>query len=90
MVVAVVNMTPVERQYRLGLPAAGQWDEVLNTDAAQYGGGNRGNMGSITAEEVPWHGQAHSAMVTLPPLSGLWFKQGTQITGAKPKGRGKK
>ena len=75
MVVAVVNMTPVERSYRLGLPAAGHWDEVLNTDAALYGGGNRGNMGGVTTEAVAWHGQAQSALVTLPPLSAVWFRQ---------------
>lgn len=77
MVVAVVNMTPVERSYRLGLPAAGHWDEVLNTDAAPYGGGNRGNLGGVTTEAVAWHGQAQSALVTLPPLSAVWFRQAT-------------
>ena len=75
MVVCVVNMTPVERSYRLGLPAAGHWDEILNTDATHYGGGNRGNMGGVTTEAVAWHGQAQSALVTLPPLSALWFRQ---------------
>ncbi len=76
MVVAVVNMTPVERRYRLGLPAAGQWDEVLNSDATVYGGGNRGNLGGVRAEAVAHQGQAQSAMVTLPPLSAVWFRQG--------------
>jgi len=76
MMVVAVNMTPVERSYRLGLPAAGKWAEVLNTDAATYGGGNRGNMGGITAEAKTWHGRAQSALVTLPPLSAVYFKQG--------------
>ena len=76
MVAVAVNMTPVERSYRLGLPAGGHWAEVLNTDAAGYGGGNRGNMGGVTAEATPWHGQAQSALVTLPPLSAVYFKQG--------------
>jgi 1,4-alpha-glucan branching enzyme len=75
MVVAVVNMTPVERQYRIGLPAAGRWSELLNTDAAVYGGGNRGNEGGVTAEGTPWHGQAQSALVTLAPLSAVYLKQ---------------
>jgi 1,4-alpha-glucan branching enzyme len=75
MVVAVMNMTPVERRYRLGFPAAGRWEEMLNTDAAPYGGRNRGNMGGVATEAEPWHGQAQSALVTLPPLSALWFKQ---------------
>ena len=75
MVVAVVNMTPVERKYRLGLPAKGKWSELLNTDSAVYGGGNRGNLGGVTTEDVPWHGQTQSALVTVPPLSAVYFKQ---------------
>jgi 1,4-alpha-glucan branching enzyme len=76
MVVAVANFTPVERlAYRLGLPAGGHWDEALNTDAAAYGGGNRGNMGGVTAEATGWHNQAQSAMVVLPPLSVVVFRQ---------------
>jgi 1,4-alpha-glucan branching enzyme len=71
----VVNLTPVERSYRLGLPEAGHWDEILNSDAALYGGGNRGNLGGVTAEAVAWHGRAQSALVTLPPLSAVWFRQ---------------
>ncbi|WP_435259101.1 1,4-alpha-glucan branching protein GlgB [Thioclava sp. FR2] len=73
-IVAVVNMTPVERRYRLGLPEAGRWEEILNTDAAHYGGGDRGNMGAIKSEKTPWHGRAQSALVTLPPLSALYFR----------------
>ncbi|MBL4928061.1 1,4-alpha-glucan branching protein GlgB [Fuscibacter oryzae] len=75
-VAVVVNMTPVERRMRLGLPVAGQWDEALNTDAEIYGGANRGNLGGVTTEDTPWHGQAQSAMVTLPPLSAVYFIQG--------------
>jgi 1,4-alpha-glucan branching enzyme len=76
IVTVAVNMTPVERTYRLGFPAPGAWDEVLNTDAAPYGGGNRGNMGGIRTEPTPWHGQRQSAIVTLPPLSTVIFRQG--------------
>jgi 1,4-alpha-glucan branching enzyme len=76
MVVVAVNMTPVERSYRLGLPAGGKWVEVLNTDAGIYGGGNRGNLGGVKAESKTWHGRAQSALVTLPPLSAVYFKQG--------------
>ncbi|MBD3624279.1 MAG: 1,4-alpha-glucan branching protein GlgB [Rhodobacteraceae bacterium] len=68
--VVICNFTPVERRDRLcGLPRPGQWDEVLNTDAGLYGGGNRGNMGGVVAEAKPAHGQPASATVTLPPLS---------------------
>ncbi len=75
MVVIAVNMTPVERQLRIGLPSSGHWTEALNTDAAIYGGGNRGNMGGVTPEATPWQGQRHSALVTLPPLSAIFLKQ---------------
>ena len=74
-VVVALNMTPVERRMRLGFPAAGQWDEALNTDAEIYGGSNRGNLGGVTTEDTAWHGQAQSAMVTLPPLSAVYFIQ---------------
>jgi 1,4-alpha-glucan branching enzyme len=75
MVVCVVNMTPVDRSYRLGFPEPGHWDEILNTDSAVYGGGNRGNLGGVSTEATPWHGQAQSALVTLPPLSAVWFRR---------------
>jgi len=60
--------------YRTGLPFAGVWEELLNTDAAEYGGSGVGNYGSITAHEEPWAGRPASADVTLPPLAGLWLK----------------
>ena len=76
MIAIVCNMTPIERRMRLGLPAKGKWVEVLNTDAAVYGGGNRGNLGGLKAEPEVWNGMAHSAMVTVPPLATLYFRQG--------------
>jgi 1,4-alpha-glucan branching enzyme len=70
--VVVLNMTPVPRQgYRLGLPAAGRWEEALNTDSEHYGGSNLGNYGGVTAGEPGWHGQPASAELSLPPLSAL-------------------
>ena len=74
-VVAVVNMTPVLRRYRLGLPQAGLWREVLNTDAEAYCGGNRGNLGGVTTDKTPWHGQIQSADLTLPPLTAIYLQQ---------------
>ena len=76
--VAVINMTPLERTYRLGLPGAGKWQEILNTDAEAYGGGNRGNLGGVTTEKTPWHGQTQSALVTVPPLAALYLQQTTK------------
>ena len=71
--VVICNLTPVERRWRCGFPLAGRWREAINTDAEIYGGGGRGNMGGVTAEETASHGQAASAEVTLPPLATLIF-----------------
>jgi 1,4-alpha-glucan branching enzyme len=59
--------------YRVGLPRAGQWREVVNTDAHEYGGSGVGNRGMVEAEEEPWHGQPASAVLSLPPLGVLWL-----------------
>ena len=61
-------------KYRVGLPAAGCWREVLNTDAGLYGGSGVGNLGGVEAVEKPWHGQPASATITVPPLGVVWFK----------------
>ena len=74
-VVVAVNMTPVERgDFRIGVPEAGHWREILNTDASIYGGENRGNLGGVTSEEMAWNGRDHSIRVTLPPLSAVVFQ----------------
>ncbi|MBV9957666.1 MAG: 1,4-alpha-glucan branching protein GlgB [Acidobacteria bacterium] len=73
--VCVCNFSPVTRySYRLGLPAAGEYREVLNTDAKIYGGTNVRNDNGLRAEPVPSHGQEYSALVILPPLAVLWFR----------------
>jgi 1,4-alpha-glucan branching enzyme len=71
--VSAGNFSPVPRTgYRVGLPCGGRWIEVLNTDAAGYGGSNVVN-GSFEAEQVPWHDQPYSAELTLPPLGVVWL-----------------
>jgi 1,4-alpha-glucan branching enzyme len=73
--VAVLNFTPVPRQgYQLGVPRAGSYVELLNSDAAIYGGGNMGNGGLISTEAVAAHGHADSLRLTLPPLGFLLLK----------------
>ncbi|MGA0945669.1 MAG: 1,4-alpha-glucan branching enzyme, partial [Candidatus Nanopelagicales bacterium] len=73
--VSVSNMAPVPRYgYRLGLPASGEWAEILNTDAIEYGGSGVGNMGAVVADGEPWHGRLSSAAVTLPPLATIWLR----------------
>ncbi len=70
----VVNFSAVPHEsFRLGLPSAGPWREVLNTDAVGYGGSGVGNLGLVTASEVPWHGQPASAVLSVPPLAALWL-----------------
>ena len=71
----ILNLTPVTRyRYRIGLPRAGKWLEVLNSDAAVYGGSNVGNLGGVVASPHKAHHQAHSAEFTLPPLSIVVFQ----------------
>jgi 1,4-alpha-glucan branching enzyme len=61
--------------YRLGLPSAGRWDEVLNTDAAGYAGSGVGNLGTIEAVAGDQDGQPAYATVVLPPLATVWFRK---------------
>jgi len=69
-VVVMCNFTPVERlDFRVGVPADGFWEEVLNSDADIYGGGNRGNLGGGDAVDIAADGHAQSVTLTLPPLS---------------------
>ncbi len=71
-VVVVLNFTPLVREaYRIGVPAAGQYVEVLNSDDERYDGSNVRNASSVVSEAVAWHGREHSILLTLPPLAGL-------------------
>ena len=60
--------------YRIGLPFGGTWDEVINTDAQEFGGSGVGNYGSVDAVDEPFQGRQSSVELTLPPLGGLWLK----------------
>jgi 1,4-alpha-glucan branching enzyme len=74
-VVAIVNLTPVPRDgYRIGVPAAGAYTELVNSDGDAYGGGNVGNGGVVFTEPIASHGHAQSLRLTLPPLGFLLFK----------------
>jgi 1,4-alpha-glucan branching enzyme len=75
LVLVACNFTPVPRtNYRIGVPRGGYWQEVLNSDAALYGGGGWGNLGGMDAAPVPLHGRSHSLTLTLPALSALFFR----------------
>ncbi|WP_432845150.1 1,4-alpha-glucan branching protein GlgB [Amycolatopsis sp. CA-161197] len=66
--------------YRVGLPAAGRWTELLNTDAEVYGGSGVGNLGAVEAVDKPWHGLAASAVLQLPPSGVLWLLEEAPVT----------
>jgi 1,4-alpha-glucan branching enzyme len=73
--VAIVNFTPVpRREYRLGVPEGGSYQELLNSDAEVYGGSNIGNSGVVAAESVPSHGYEFSLSLSVPPLGFLILK----------------
>jgi 1,4-alpha-glucan branching enzyme len=70
--VVAMNFTPHPRHgYRIGMPAAGVWSEVLNSDSAHYGGADIGNVGAVDSVAAPWMGLPASAAVTLPPLAAI-------------------
>ncbi|HYW06325.1 MAG TPA: 1,4-alpha-glucan branching protein GlgB [Longimicrobium sp.] len=70
------NFTPLPRSgYRLGVPRGGTYRELLNSDAAEYGGSGIGNHGNVVSEPVPEHGRPHSLCITLPPLSIVVLKR---------------
>ena len=72
--VVISNMTPVERvDWPCGLPVAGTWREVLNSDAQIYGGQGRGNMGAVATTPGECHGFEQSATLYLPPLSTVYL-----------------
>ncbi len=74
-ILVVSNFTPVPRHsYRVGVPLAGRWTEIANTDAGRYGGSNLGNLGGVIARPEGSHGLPASADVVLPPLATLYFE----------------
>ena len=77
--VVILNFTPIPRTgYRIGLPRAGFYHEVLSSDSERYGGSNIGNSGEVNTEPVPWMGRNHSAVLTLPPLGAVVLVQGQE------------
>jgi 1,4-alpha-glucan branching enzyme len=75
VILVACNFTPVPRyNYRIGAPRGGFWQELLNSDAHQYGGSNMGNLGGVEAVPIGLHGRPYSLTITLPPLSVSFFK----------------
>jgi 1,4-alpha-glucan branching enzyme len=74
-ILVVCNMTPVIRApYRIGVPVAGRWDEIFNSDSQLYGGSNQGNNGGVVTEQVSSHVEQQSLSLLLPPLAVLMFR----------------
>jgi len=74
-VLAAFNFTPVPRHgYRLRVPAAGFWREILNSDAELYGGAGMGNLGGVESASTAWHGMPNQVAVTIPPLAAVFFE----------------
>ena len=74
--VVVAGFTPVPRlDYRIGVPEAGWYRELLNSDSEIYGGSNLGNGGGVPSEAEPAHGFDHSIRVTVPPLGFVLLKK---------------
>ncbi|CAM3567437.1 1,4-alpha-glucan branching protein GlgB [Occultella aeris] len=77
-VAVLVNFAGSGHQsYRLGLPHGGDWTEILNTDDPSFGGSGVLNPGTLTAEDVPWHGRSHSVLIEVPPLGAIFLKPAT-------------
>jgi len=70
-----LNYTPLTHYgYHIGVPHGGNWKELLNSDASEYGGSGQGNLGAVQAEPRSFHGRPYSLSITLPPLAAVIFK----------------
>jgi 1,4-alpha-glucan branching enzyme len=84
ILVGAFNFTPVPRHnYQIGIPQAGRWLELLNSDAPLYGGSGQGNLGGVEAVPISAHGHRHSLTLTLPPLGALFLKPAPSNGGGK-------
>ena len=74
--------------YRIALPFAGSWDEILNTDAVEFGGSGVGNSGRVAAEDRAWNGRAASVELNLPPLGAVFLRptppEPIEVAAAEP------
>ncbi len=72
--IVVCNFTPVRRDnYRIGVPTAGRYTAVFDTDAVEFGGAGEG-VAAVKSEKIPMHGFEQSVALTLPPLSAQYYK----------------
>src|SRR5436190_3583588 len=72
---AVFNFAPkVHRNFKISVPRGGDWQEIVNTDAQEYGGSGQGNFGGVAAAPFGWQGRSNSLLITIPPLAAVAFK----------------
>ncbi len=75
-VVVAVNFTPVPQTgYRLGVPEAGRYVEILNSDSGWYGGSDNGNGGGVEAHAGEWMGRPANVEITIPPLGAVVLRR---------------
>ena len=85
LIMIAANFTPVPRtNYRFGVPRAGCWREILNSDSKVYGGSGYGNFGGIDAVPIPSHGHNYSLSLVLPPLGIVFLKSEAPAAGTIP------
>lgn len=74
-VLIILNLCPVVREaYRIGVPEKGEWQEIFNSDQADFGGSGVLNTNNITTENIPFHGRDNSITLRLPPLGAIILK----------------
>lgn len=75
-IIVICNFTPIPREnYHLGVPEAGFYAELINSDAISYWGSGMGNLGGVQSQAGVWHDQPHHIKLVLPPLSTLILKR---------------
>ena len=73
-ILVALNMTPVPRYgFRVGVDVPGFWQELINTDAEEYGGSGVGNLGGTQAAAIESHDKPWSLSLTLPPCAAVYF-----------------
>jgi 1,4-alpha-glucan branching enzyme len=74
-ILILCNFSTLPRHnYRVGVPFRGHWQELLNTDAAEFGGSGQGNFGGVDSVPIPLHGRNQSLTLTVPPLGAVFFR----------------
>ncbi len=73
--VILCNFSPIHREgYRVGVPVAGRYEVLLNSDEERFGGSGKGDKAPLRSEKIPCHGQEQSIAIDLPPMSGVIYR----------------